>query len=137
MTVTITPGPIPSPGGENPNDYCECGSLSDVHRSYVFCHSPRDIEYAPTTAGAHAEWQPVIVGGDGPKIPGDEGPDRVGYWLNGAATVQVYEGPDTGQWTPCFSYTVIREGKQYFMWVCRRSHVENPCDEDFMREIST
>jgi len=132
-------GPIYSDDGHilfSGDDRCpSCGALilGDAHRSFIFFHSPADIEYAEIMGGVPAEWRP----GPEPDIPGDGGPNRVGYWLNGGPTVQVHDGPDHGQWAPCSSYTVTRDGMPFSMWLCRRDHVENPCDEDFMKEIST
>ncbi len=137
---SLNTGPIESPGGEllfSGDARCpSCGALilSDIHRTFIFYHSPADIEHASTCGGVPSEWRPNP---DHPDIPGDEGPNRVGYWSNSGATVQVHEGPDAGQWAPCSSYTVAREGEPYSMWLCRREHVEDPCDDDFMREIST
>ena len=120
------------------DNLCEgCGSAfnSDAHRSFVFFASPADIEHAPTTGGVASEWRPAAHGE--PFIPGDGGPSRVAYWYENAPVVQVHDGDDHGFWVPCYSYTVTRDALPYSMWICRRSHVGDPCDEEFMRSIST
>lgn len=113
-----------------------CGALilSDAHRLFIFYHSPADIENARVMGGTPAEWRPSA---EETPIPGDYGPARVAYWHNEAPTVQVHEGDDDGMWTPCSSYTVTREGLPYSMWMCRRDHVSDPCDEEYLRSISS
>ena len=129
----------PGGGGEpfNGNDLCgDCGSAydSDAHRSFVFYHSPADIEHAEIMGGLPSEWRPSP---DEIPIPGDLGPNRVAYWRNNEAVVQVHDGDDAGFWSPCCSYTVTRSALPYSMWICRRGHVRNPCDEEYLRSIST
>lgn len=150
--------PICSPGGGEPgtptakpmpgldsnkepvfkdDDRCpSCGALilSDAHRLFIFYRSPADIQHAPVMGGTPAEWRPSA---EETPIPGDRGPNRVAYWHNGAATVQVHEGDDDGMWVPCSSYTVTRDGLPYTMWMCRRDHVSNPCDAEYLRSISS
>jgi hypothetical protein len=119
------------------DDGCnQCGSLilSDAHRQYIFYRSPADIQGAEIMGGVPSEWRPCP---DEIPIPGDDGPNRVAYWRLNEATVQVHDGDDAGFWSPCFAYTVTRDGLPYSMWVCRRSHVNEPCDDDFMRSISS
>lgn len=115
-------------------DMCpSCGSLvaSDVHRLFTFYRSPADI-----AAEKFEEWRPSDPALT--PIPGDQGPGRVAYqWADGSPVVQVHEGDDSGLWTPCYSYTVTLDGLPFSRWVCRRSHVSEPCDEDYMLEIST
>ncbi len=135
-------GPIEihSPRGEpvfKEEDRCpSCGALilSDAHRLFIFYRSPADIEHAPVMGGTPAEWRPSA---EEIPIPGDRGPNRVAYWHNGGPTVQVHEGDDDGMWVPCSSYTVTREGLPYCMWLCRRDHVSNPCDAEYLRSISS
>ncbi len=112
---------------------CSALILSDSHRTFIFYHSPADMEGAPTTGGVPSEWRPCA---EDLAIPGDHGPNRAGFWLNGSAKVQVHDGDDHGFWAPCFSYTVTRGGLPYSMWMCRRD-IENPCDEEYLRSISS
>ena len=125
------------------NDLCvPCGrTIAKHHRSFLFSQSPADILAAngkttapPDQPWPGQEWRPSP---DHPPIPGDWGPARVAYVLEGEATVQVHEGDDAGQWTPCFQYPVTRDGMPYSMWMCRREGSHDPCDEEFMLEIST
>ena len=119
------------------NDLCgDCGVpySADAHRYFIFYCSPADIEHAPTTGGVPSEWRPSP---DTPDILGDTGPNRVAYWYENAPVVQVHDGDDHGFWVPCCSYTVTRDALPYSMWICRRSHVGDPCDEDYMRSISS
>ncbi len=136
ISPTLPPGDVPHCHSEPAFDMCPCGSMveSDAHRLLIFYRSPADIEHAPTMGGVPSEWRPCP---ESPPIPGDRGPHRVGYWLDGKAVVQIHEGDDAGYWTPCYSYTVTRDGMPYSMWVCRRGHVDNPCDADYLRSIST
>jgi len=112
---------------------CEYPILSH-HRTFIFWHSPTDIEFAQVCGGVPAEWRPHL---EQANIPGDDGPDRVGYFHHGESMVQVHAGLDEGMWKPCFSYTVPRDGIPYCMWMCRRGEIEHPCDEEFMREIGS
>jgi hypothetical protein len=132
---------VESPGGPNApfngDDLCwECGVPfnADAHRSFVFYNDPESIEHYRVTAGGPSEWRPSP---EEPPIPGDRGPARVAFWIHGGPLVQVHEGPDAGRWVPCTTYTVTREGLPYSMWVCRRLHVKDPCDSDYMKEISS
>ena len=108
--------------------------ISTINLSRNLSSAPDDIEQAPVMGGVPSEWIPSP---DNLKIPGDPGPARVALWNNGKAQVQVHEGDDDGFWVPCSSFTVTRKGLPYSVWICRRSHVKDPCDEEFMREIST
>jgi hypothetical protein len=134
---------VSSPGGEpitrpfDWDDLCwECGVpfRSDAHRSFVFYNSPADIEHAEVMGGVPSEWRPSP---ESPPIPGDQGPARAAFWNEGEAQVQVHEGDDHGNWLPCSSFTETRKGLPYCMWICRRHNVTDPCDEDFMKDIST
>ena len=60
--------------------------------------------------------------------------------------VYVYVRPglaDSGVWIVCWSDCLCRLGRDAsedgyrYVWYCRREEAEDPCDEDFMREIST
>lgn len=145
--------------GEDRCGNCDALILSNQHRQFIFYCSPADIAAAhhavmpiPLAAGeddvpfeelflpvegasSGQEWRPAPHG-EGIKIPGDDGPSRVAYILNGNPMVQVHEGDDAGMWPACFAYTVTRDGLPYSIWVCRRD-VDEPCDEDFMKSIST
>jgi len=113
-------------------DLCPCGSMvaSDAHRQFTFYRSAADI-----AAVYHEEWRPCP---ERKEIPGEQGPSRVAYqWEDGTPVVQVHEGDDAGLWTACYSYTITLDGLPFCTWVCRRNHVTNPCDEDFMRGISS
>ena len=112
---------------------CYCRIL-ESHRTFVFWHLPDDIQSAEVNGGVPSEWRPWL---DKPRIPGDNEPARVAYWLDGAPHVQVHEGEDFGMWTPCFSYTITLDGMPYSMWMCRKADVENPCNEEFMKDISS
>jgi hypothetical protein len=137
----VAPHSLSEPGF----DMCPCGSMvaSDAHRLFIFYQSPADIlaghgmtSASPDQPWPGQEWRPSP---DAPPIPGDRGPARVAYVFPGTSdpAVQVHEGDDEGLWTPCYSYTVTREGMPFSMWVCRRSHVTDPCDEEFMKDISS
>lgn len=121
-------------GSKNRCPTCGALILSDAHRLFIFYRSPADIQHATVMGGTPAEWRPSA---EETPIPGDYGPARVAYWHNEAPTVQVHEGDDDGMWTPCSSYTVTREGLPYSMWMCRRDHVSDPCDEEYLRSISS
>lgn len=130
---SLDPGDQPP----DPDTMCwECGVLlnHDCHRSFLFYHSPRDIEHSEVMGGVPSEWRPCPPT---PAIPGDQGPNRVAYWHHGEPVVQVHDGPDNGFWVPCSYHTVALEGLPYVMWICRRFSVQNPCDEEFMKEISS
>jgi len=101
---------------------------------FIFWHQPQDLYLPDDDNFGGEEWRPSQ---ERPDIPGDDGPNRVAYWLNGKPTVQVHEGPDAGQWDVCSVYVEAREGLPFCMWVCKQQGPENPCDTDFMREIST
>ena len=121
----------------NGDNLCEgCGTPynSDAHRSFIFYLSPADIQHAAPMGGVPSEWRPCP---DSRAIPGDRGPNRVAYWYENAPVVQVHDGDDHGFWVPCYSYTVTRDALPYSMWICRRGHVGDPCDEDYLRSISS
>ena len=105
-----------------------------THVFFIFYHSPSDLEEPSEYNRRGQEWRPCP---ETPDIPEDNGPNRVAYWLHGEPQVQVHEGANAGQWTPWSHYTVTRNGLPYQMWLCRRSGPANPCDGDFMEEIST
>jgi hypothetical protein len=137
IAVLSSPGGTGPYAAPDPNDLCwECGAKyeSEAHRTFLFYHSPADIEHAEVMGGVPSEWRPSP---ESPPIPGDPGPARAAFWNNGEAQVQVHEGDDHGNWIPCTSFTITRQGLPYIVWVCRRSHVDNPCDEDFMKDISS
>ena len=113
------------------DDVCRCGSLIlKAHREFLFFRQPLDCQMHKNAA----EWRPHI---ETPPIPGDRGPERVAYWHEGKPTVQVFNDPDEGMWKACFSYTETRNGLPFTMWVCKMRGPEQPCDEEFMREISS
>jgi hypothetical protein len=142
----VSPGgdcpPIPlDPGfrAPDPESMCwECGVPynSDAHRSFIFYHSPRDIEHAETMGGVPSEWRPSPFG-EGNPIPGDQGPSRVAYQNAEGPVIQVHDGDDHGFWVPCSWHVEAREGMPYAIWTCRRFSVQDPCTEDFMKEISS
>ena len=55
--------------------------------------------------------------------------------------VYVYVRPhlaDSGVWIVCWSDCLCCTEDEYtVVWYCRREEAEDPCDEDFMRSIST
>ncbi len=57
------------------------------------------------------------------------------YWENGELIV---EAPGEGKWALCSIHPVTTEAKAFY-WICRPFAVEaaDPCDKDFMEEIST
>ncbi len=117
-------------------DMCPCGCLvaSDAHRLLIFHRLPADIQFAPNMGGVPSEWRPSpdeLI-----PIPGDYGPNRAAFWAGDRPKIQIHDGDDAGFWKPCYSYTVTREGLPFCMWVCRRD-IDEPCDEDFMKSIST
>ena len=121
------------PGGDWCSD-CRKSVFSDAHRLFIFWSHPQDLYIPDDDNFGGEEWRPSQ---ERPNIPGDDGPNRVAYWRNGKPTVQVHEGPDAGQWDVCSIYVEAREGLPYCMWVCKQQGPENPCDSDFMKEIST
>ena len=114
-------------------DRCpQCGKLivSDAHRTFLFWNTPYNLYVGKACGEVFEEWHPS------PETAEIEGPRRTAYWIHGKPMVMVFEGPDEGMWTACSDYRVNRDGETYSQWVCQRYNYD-PCDEDYMREISS
>lgn len=123
---------------ENESRCNACGErmLGEAHAGFIFVSHPDDLDVPWTQCGypGKTEWRPDP---DSPDILGDGGPNRVAYYLHGKPNIQVHEGPNANwMWTPCAAYRVILDKGHYWLWVCRR-HIEDPCDTEYLRSIST
>lgn len=108
------------------------------HEIFMFNNSPDAIRLH-----GEPEWQPSP---DEPSIMFDNGPHRVAYkWNgeedfhpehNGDPAVQVHEGDLEGLWVPCSAATMqVMPG--VWLWICQPMSPKNPCDNDWMRSISS
>jgi hypothetical protein len=117
----------------------ECGELmlGEAHSGFLFVSHPNDLDvpynYNCNYPGK-SEWRPE------PEYPDafcDEGPHRVAYYLEEKPIVMLFDGPNAHwTWTPCSVYPIILDGCRYWNWICRR-RVEDPCDPEYLKEIST
>ena len=102
-----------------------------LYKPFLFWNTPYDLYVGKACGEVSQEWHPS------PEVAEIEGPQRTAYWLHGEPMVMVFEGPDEGMWTACSDYKIARDGKTYSQWVCRRHGPADPCDQNFMKEISS
>jgi hypothetical protein len=111
--------------------------LGEAHSGFLFVSHPDDLNVPQNRTTGHpgkTEWRPEP---DYPDIFCDNGPHRAAYYLQGKPTVMVFEGPDANwSWAPCAVYPIILDGCRYWKWICRRN-IEDPCDAEYLRSIST
>lgn len=119
------------------------GGLDPDVRVFRFWRSPEDLRdnvNPQPTFPPGTEWRPCS---EEREIPGDDGPNRVAYWLHGDPVVMVYEGPDEGMWImdSALRFTYWTEDRSIatsiWLWSCKRLWAKDPCDEEYMREISS
>ncbi len=86
-------------------------------------HSTWEFSFLPYGKFRGKNGQPLEV--NGVKI----------YWEDAELIV---EAPGEGKWALCSTMPVTIEAKTFY-WICRPFAVEadNPCDEEFLKEIST
>ena len=94
----------------------------------MFAQSPEDMK---------AQWDASNKKvGDDPEWKQD--PGRVAFYRPPhGPMIQVHEGPDAGEWIPCSSYPVSRNGLLYSKWVCRPLDDFDPMTIEDMEDISS